>query len=46
MSQATPSASFNLSRWAIEHSALTRYLMVDACAVLLGEERRIPIALE
>ena len=34
MSQATPSAGFNLSRWAIEHSALTRYLMV--VLMLLG----------
>ncbi len=28
MSDATPQAGFNLSRWALEHAALTRYLMV------------------
>ncbi|RZJ02644.1 MAG: efflux RND transporter permease subunit, partial [Rubrivivax sp.] len=28
MSQIEPSKRFNLSRWALEHSALTRYLMV------------------
>ena len=27
-SSAAPSAKFNLSKWALEHSALTRYLMV------------------
>ena len=30
----TPSANFNLSRWALEHPALTRYLMV--VLMLLG----------
>ena len=34
MNQDAPSAGFNLSRWAIEHSALTRYLMV--VLMLLG----------
>ena len=28
MSQMKPKESFNLSRWALEHAALTRYLMV------------------
>ncbi|MFM6990978.1 MAG: efflux RND transporter permease subunit, partial [Rhodoferax sp.] len=28
MKQDTPQAGFNLSRWALEHSALTRYLML------------------
>ncbi len=28
MSQINPKESFNLSRWALEHAALTRYLMV------------------
>ncbi len=28
MSQVNPKESFNLSRWALEHAALTRYLMV------------------
>ena len=28
MSQINPKESFNLSRWALEHTALTRYLMV------------------
>ena len=28
MSQMNPKESFNLSRWALEHAALTRYLMV------------------
>ena len=28
MMQDTPKAGFNLSRWALEHGALTRYLMV------------------
>jgi multidrug efflux pump subunit AcrB len=28
MSRANPKESFNLSRWALEHPALTRYLMV------------------
>jgi multidrug efflux pump len=28
MPAAEPSARFNISRWALEHSALTRYLMV------------------
>ncbi|MBE7940057.1 efflux RND transporter permease subunit [Ramlibacter aquaticus] len=34
MSRPDPSASFNLSRWALEHPALTRYLMV--VLMLLG----------
>jgi multidrug efflux pump subunit AcrB len=28
MAMLTPKAGFNLSRWALEHSALTRYLMI------------------
>jgi multidrug efflux pump len=28
MNQDQPKAGFNLSRWALEHSALTRYLMI------------------
>jgi multidrug efflux pump len=28
MSMLTPKQGFNLSRWALEHSALTRYLMI------------------
>ena len=32
--QAEPSSRFNLSRWALEHAALTRYLMV--VLMLLG----------
>ncbi|WP_210546703.1 efflux RND transporter permease subunit [Rhodoferax sp. PAMC 29310] len=28
MTQTNPKESFNLSRWALEHAALTRYLMV------------------
>ena len=28
MTQPNPKSGFNLSRWALEHVALTRYLMV------------------
>ena len=28
MKQDNPKPGFNLSRWALEHSALTRYLML------------------
>ena len=34
MNQDQPKAGFNLSRWALEHSALTRYLMI--VLMLLG----------
>jgi multidrug efflux pump len=34
MTQDTPKESFNLSRWALEHAAFTRYLMV--VLMLLG----------
>ena len=28
MNRKDPAAGFNLSRWAIEHPALTRYLLI------------------
>ena len=34
MAQVNPKPGFNLSRWALEHAALTRYLMV--VLMLLG----------
>ena len=33
MSMASPKSGFNLSRWGLEHAALTRYLMVVLMAL-------------
>jgi len=50
MSQLTPKPGFNLSRWALEHAALTRYLMVVlmvlgfAAYFQLGQDEDPPFA--
>jgi multidrug efflux pump subunit AcrB len=36
MSEQADSSGFNLSRWAIEHAALTRYLLVVLMAIGLA----------
>ena len=50
MAQVNPKPGFNLSRWALEHAALTRYLMVvlmllgTAAYFQLGQDEDPPFA--